>query len=33
MKRAAENCPDVFAEKMEPLYRLVKQHQQQKDEK
>jgi hypothetical protein len=33
MKRAAENCPDVFAEKMEPLYRMVKQHQQEKDEK
>jgi len=31
MKRAAENCPDVFAQKMEPLYRMVKQHQQEKD--
>lgn len=32
MKRAAENCPDVFVQKMEPLYRMVKQHQQEKDE-
>lgn len=28
MKRAAENCPDIFAERMEPLYRMVKQHEQ-----
>jgi hypothetical protein len=31
MKRAAENCPDVFAEKMEPLYRMVKAYEQDKD--
>ena len=32
MKRAAENCPDIFAERMEPLYRMVKQHQQDKED-
>jgi hypothetical protein len=26
MKRAAENCPNVFQERMEPLYRMVKQY-------
>ena len=26
MQRAAEKTPDVFAEKMEPLYRMVKQY-------
>ena len=26
MKRAAENCPDVFQEQMEPLYRMVKEY-------
>jgi hypothetical protein len=26
MKQAAENCPNVFQERMEPLYRMVKQH-------
>ena len=30
MKRAAENCPDVFAVRMEPLYRMVKQYEQDK---
>ena len=30
MKRAAENCPDVFQERMEPLYRMVKQYEQDK---
>jgi hypothetical protein len=24
MKQASENCPDVFQERMEPLYRMVK---------
>ena len=28
MKQAAENCPNVFAEKMEPLYRMVKVYEQ-----
>lgn len=27
---AARRAPDVFAEKMEPLYRMVKQHEQDK---
>jgi hypothetical protein len=31
MKLAAENCPDVFAVKMEPLYRMVKQFEQDKE--
>jgi hypothetical protein len=31
MKRAAENCPDVFAERMEPLYRMVKAYEQDKE--
>jgi hypothetical protein len=31
MKRVAEQVPSVFAEKMEPLYRMVKQHQQDKE--
>ena len=26
MKRAAEYCPDVFQERMEPLYRMIKQY-------
>ena len=30
MQRAAENCPDVFQERMEPLYRMVKQYEQDK---
>ena len=28
MKRAAENCPDVFQERMEPVTRLFKQYEQ-----
>jgi hypothetical protein len=31
MKRAAEQVPAVFAEKMEPLYRMVKQYEQDKE--
>jgi hypothetical protein len=31
MKQAAENCPDVFAERMEPLYRMVKAYEQDKE--
>ena len=31
MTRAAENCPDVFAERMEPLYRMVKAYEQDKE--
>ena len=31
MKRVAENCPEVFQEKMEPLYRMVKQYEQDKE--
>jgi hypothetical protein len=30
MKRAAMGAPDVFQEHMEPLYRMVKQHEQDK---
>lgn len=26
MRQAAENCPNVFQERMEPLYRMVKQY-------
>ena len=26
MRRAAMGAPEVFAEKMEPLYRMIKQH-------
>lgn len=33
MTRAAENAPDVFQERMEPLYRMVKQHEIDKEEK
>jgi hypothetical protein len=33
MKRAAEKCPDVFAVQMEPLYRMVKQYEQDKETK
>ena len=32
MKRAAENCPDIFAERMEPLHRMVAQYQQDKED-
>jgi len=28
MDRAAQGAPDVFQERMEPLYRMVKQHEQ-----
>ena len=31
MQQAAENCPDVFAVRMEPLYRMVKQYKQDKE--
>lgn len=31
MRQAAENCPNIFAVEMEPLYRMVKQYQQDKD--
>ena len=31
MKMAAENCPSVFQERMEPLYRMVKQYDQDKE--
>ena len=30
MKQAAENCPNIFAVEMEPLYRMVKQYEQEK---
>lgn len=30
MKRAAENCPEVFQERMEPVTRLIKQYEQSK---
>ncbi len=28
MERAASACPDVFQQQMEPLYRMIKQHEQ-----
>jgi hypothetical protein len=31
MKVAAENCPAIFQERMEPLYRMVKQYDQDKN--
>lgn len=31
MKIAAENCPSVFQERMEPLYRMIKQYDQDKE--
>jgi hypothetical protein len=31
MKQAAENCPNVFAVQMEPLYRMVKAYEQDKE--
>jgi hypothetical protein len=31
MQRAAEKAPDVFAERMEPLYRMVKAYEQDKE--
>ena len=33
MKIVAINSPDIFAEKMEPLYRMVKQYDMEKKEK
>lgn len=33
MKRAAEKAPDIFAERMEPLYRMVKKYDMEKQEK
>ncbi len=30
MRTAARACPEVFAERMEPLYRMIKQHDQQR---
>jgi hypothetical protein len=33
MKRVADQVPEVFQEKMEPLYRMIKQHEQDKEEK
>ena len=32
MQRASEKSPDVFQERMEPLYRWIKQHEQEKEE-
>ena len=31
MKRAAEKAPEIFQERMEPLYRMVKKHDQDKE--
>jgi len=31
MKQAAENCPNIFQERMEPLYRMVKQYDMEKN--
>lgn len=31
MKRAAENCPDVFAERMEDVHRMMEAYKQGKD--
>jgi hypothetical protein len=31
MQRAAAECPEVFQEHMEPLYRMIKQREQQQD--
>ena len=33
MKRAAEDCPNVFQERMEDLYKMVKQYDQEKNAK
>jgi hypothetical protein len=30
MQRASDSAPEVFQEKMEPLYRMIKQHEQEK---
>lgn len=32
MKRAAEKAPDVFAQRMEPVYRMIKQYEQDKEQ-
>ena len=32
LKQAAEGAPNVFQERMEPLYRMVKQHEQDKQD-
>lgn len=32
MQRTARMAPDVFQERMEPLYRMIKQHEQQQQE-
>jgi hypothetical protein len=32
MKQAAENCPNIFAVEMEPLYRMVKKYDMEKRE-
>ena len=32
MKRAADASPEVFQERMEPLYRMIKQHEQDKND-
>lgn len=32
MQMASEHCPEVFQEKMEPLYKMVKQFQQDKED-
>jgi hypothetical protein len=32
MKRAAENCPDLFQERMEPVTRIMMQYQQEQQE-
>jgi hypothetical protein len=31
MQQAARMAPDVFTERMEPLYRMIKQHEQLED--
>lgn len=31
MKRASQGSPEVFQEKMEPLYRMIKQYEQDKE--
>ena len=32
LKRAAEKAPDVFAQRMEPVYRMIKQYEQDKEQ-
>lgn len=31
MKQTAERCPEIFQEKMEPVYRMIKQYEQDKE--